>query len=150
MDQCLTALREEFAREPYARLFGIEIVEMEAGHAILKMKTKDVMNNLFGTVHGAAIYSLLDAAFELTVNSHGTVAVALGVNVNYLSPARSGETLQAEGREANRTRKISSCDIRVTGEDGRLVATCQALAYRMKDRLPFLPPEAATTIEKRS
>lgn len=150
MDQCISSLKKEFAQEPYAQIFGIEIEELEAGHAVLKMRTKDVMNNLFGTVHGAAIYSLLDAAFELTVNSHGTVAVALGVNVNYLSPARSGETLWVEGRETNRSRKISSCDIRVTGEDGRLVATCQALAYRMRDRLPFLPPEAAPTNEKRS
>lgn len=143
MDQCILSLKEKFAQEPYARIFGIEVVELEAGHAILKMKTKEMMNNIFGTIHGAAIYSLLDAAFELTVNSHGTVAVALGVSVNYLSPARSGETLQAEGRETNRSRKISSCEIRATGEDGRLVATCQALAYIMKDRLPFLPPGAA-------
>ena len=142
MDQCINSLKEEFTREPYAQLFGIKVVEMEAGHAVLRMKTTDVMNNLFGTTHGAAIYSLLDAAFELTVNSHGTVAVALGVNVSYLSPARSGETLRAEGRETNRSRKISSCEIKVTGEDGRLVATCQALAYRMRDRLPFLMPEA--------
>ena len=142
MDQCIKSLKEEFAREPYARMFGIEIEELEVGHAILNLKTSEMMNNLFGTIHGAAIYSLLDAVFELTVNSHGTVAVALGVNVNYLSPARSGETLRAEGRETNRSRKISSCEIKVTGEDGRLVATCQALAYRMRDRLPFLMPEA--------
>jgi acyl-CoA thioesterase len=142
MDQCIKSLKEKFAREPYARMFGIEIEELEAGHAILKMKTNEMMNNLFGTTHGAAIYSLMDAAFELTVNSHGTVAVALGVNVNYLSPAHPGETLRAEGKETNRSRKISSCEIRVTGEDGRLAATCQALAYRMRDRLPFLPPEA--------
>ena len=142
MDQCIKSLKEEFAREPYARMFGIEIQELEAGHAILSMRTGEMMNNIFGTTHGAAIYSLMDAAFELTVNSHGTVAVALGVSVNYLSPAHPGETLRAEGKETNRSRKISSCEIRVTGEDGRLVATCQALAYRMRDRLPFLPPEA--------
>ncbi|HON35507.1 MAG TPA: PaaI family thioesterase [Methanothrix sp.] len=143
MDQCLTALKREFSQEPYAQLLGIEIIELEAGHAILRMRTKESMSNLFGTVHGAAIYSLLDAAFELTVNSHGTVAVALGVNVNYLSSAHPGEILLAEGREINRSRRIASCDIRVTGGDGRLVATCQALAYRMRDRLPFLPPEDA-------
>ena len=91
MDQCIKSLKEKFAQEPYARMFGIEIEELEAGHAILKMKTNETMNNIFGTTHGAAIYSLLDAAFELTVNSHGTVAVALGVNVNYLSPAHPGD-----------------------------------------------------------
>ncbi len=138
MEQCLEALEKQFCEEPYAKTLGIEIAELEEGHAILKMKTSEKMNNLFGTTHGAAIFSLVDAAFELTVNSHGTVAVALGVNMNYLSAPLPGESLLAEGREINRSRKISSCQISVTGEDGRLIATCQALAYRKKDKLPFL------------
>jgi acyl-CoA thioesterase len=138
MDQCLAALKEHFLEEPYARIFGIEIVELEAGRALMQMQTSQRMNNLFGMIHGAAIYSLLDAAFELAVNSHGTVAVALSVNVNYLNAALPGETLQAEARETNQSRKISACEIRVTGKDGRLVASAQALAYRKKDTLPFL------------
>ncbi len=138
MDQCLATLEKRFSEEPYAKIFGIRIVELEEGRALLKMKTSENMNNLFGTTHGAAIFSLVDAAFELAVNSHGTVAVALGVNMNYLSVPLAGEHLLAEGREVNRSRKISSCQISVTGEDGRLIATCQALAYRKKDRLPFL------------
>ncbi len=130
-------LATHFKDEPYARVFGIEIVELEPGRAQLKMETKESMNNLFGMTHGAAIYSLMDAAFELTVNSHGTIAVALAVNVNYLNPVCPGETLLAEGRETNKSKKIAACEIRVTGSNGRLVATCQALAYRKKDPLPF-------------
>jgi acyl-CoA thioesterase len=138
LDQCLAVLEKRFEEEPYAKIFGIKIVELKAGRALLKMRTSEDMNNLFGTTHGAAIFSLADAAFELAVNSHGTVAVALGVNMNYLSVPLAGESLQAEGREINRSRKISACQIFVTGEDGRLIATCQALAYRKKDKLPFL------------
>jgi acyl-CoA thioesterase len=138
MDDCLAALMREFSEEPYARTFGIEIIELEAGHAILKMKTSEMMNNLFGATHGAAIFSLVDATFELTVNSHGTVAVALSVNMNYLNAPIPGECLQSEGREINRSRRISACQISVTGEDGRPIATCQCLAYRKKDQLPFL------------
>ena len=138
MDRCLNALKRHFEEEPYARMFAIEVASLEEGRALLRMKTTPEMNNLFAMTHGAAIYSLVDAAFELAVNSHGTVAVALGVNVNYLNAPRPGELLRAEGRETNRSRKISACQITVTGEDERLIATCQALAYRKKDQLPFL------------
>lgn len=138
MNDVLSVLRDRFSREPYSQIFGMEIAELEPGHARVQMQTTDRMNNLFSSTHGGAIYSLLDAAFELTVNSHGTVAVALQVNVNYLSAAVPGEKLTAEGREVNRSRKISACEIRVTGEDGRLVATSQTLAFRKKDPLPFL------------
>jgi acyl-CoA thioesterase len=137
-DSCLEALKKCFLEEPYARSFGIEIIELVEGRSVLSMRTSPNMNNIFGCTHGAAIFSLMDAAFELSVNSHGTVAVALGVNVNYLNAPRPREMLRAEGIEVNRSRKISTCQITVTGEDGRLIATCQALAYRKKDQLPFL------------
>jgi acyl-CoA thioesterase len=138
LDECLEALKTHFQAEPYARSFGIELVELEPGRALVKMQTREAMNNIFGMTHGAAIYSLLDAAFELSVNSHGTVAVALSVNVNYINAASPGETLLAEGREVNRSARISSCEIRITGKGGRMIAICQALAYRKKDPLPFL------------
>jgi acyl-CoA thioesterase len=137
MNSCLESLKEHFSIEPYPKIFGIVIVELEEGRALLQMKTSPSMNNMFDCTHGAAIYSLIDSAFELAVNSHGTVAVALGVNVNYLSGPRPGEVLMAESKETNRSRKIAACEINVTGEDGRLIATCQALAYRKKDMLPF-------------
>ncbi|NLH22745.1 MAG: DUF4442 domain-containing protein, partial [Methanothrix sp.] len=78
MNSCLEALKRRFAAEPYARAFGITVIDLEEGRALLQMKTDESMNNIFDCTHGAAIYSLMDAAFELAVNSHGTVAVALG------------------------------------------------------------------------
>lgn len=137
-ENCLESLKRCFLEEPYARSFGIDIIELVEGHSILGMKTSQNMNNIFGCTHGAAIFSLIDAAFELAVNSHGTIAVAISVDVNYMNPPRQGEFLRAEGLETNRSQKISACQITVSGEDGRLIATCQALAYRKKDRLPFL------------
>ncbi len=138
MVDCIQALKEHFGKEAFAGIFGVQIVELEPGRAVVRMETSDKMNNIFDGTHGAAIYALIDSAFELCVNSHGTVAVALGVSVNYLSAAGPGETLIAEGREVNRSARISACEIRVTDGAGRLVATCQALAYRKKDALPFL------------
>lgn len=138
MDRCLNALKRHFEEEPYARMFAIKIASLEEGRALLRMKTTPEMNNLFAMTHGAAIYSLVDAAFELAVNSHGTVAVAISVNMNYINAPKVGEILQAEGREVNASRKIAACEITVTGEDGRLIATCQALAYRKMEALPFL------------
>jgi acyl-CoA thioesterase len=138
MSDFLKALEEGFSKEPYAQIFGIKIVELEPGRALVRMETTQKMNNIFEMTHGAAIYSLIDAAFELTVNSHGTVAVALSVNVSYINAAAPGEVLLAEGKEVNRSSRISTCEIRVTGEGGKMIAMCQTLAYRKKDPLPFL------------
>ncbi len=138
MDDCLQALRKRFQEEALARNFGVDILELEPGRALVRMKITNMMNNIFDVTHGAAIYAIIDSAFELAVNSHGTVAVALGVNVSYLKPVIPGMTLLAEGREVSRSSRIAACEIRVTDENGGLIATCQALAYRKKDALPFL------------
>jgi len=138
LDRILVALQKRFEEEPYAQMFAIKIAALEEGRSVLEMRTTQQMNNLLSMTHGAAIYSLVDAAFELAVNSHGTVAVAISVNVNYINAPKVGELLQAEGREVNASRRIAACDVTVTGEDGRLIATCQALAYRKDEMLPFL------------
>ncbi len=138
MDDVLRSLTEHFEKEPYARLLGIQLEELEAGRALVKMSLSTDNNNLLGATHGGAIFSLIDAAFELTVNSHGTIAVALNVSINYINPVFAGETIYAEGIEVSRSNRIATCSIVVKGEDGRIIATCQTMAYRKKDKLPFL------------
>ncbi|MDM7911982.1 MAG: hotdog fold thioesterase [Methanotrichaceae archaeon] len=131
-------LAEKFREEPYAKLFGIDLVELGYGRALVKMEVKEEMMNLFGMAHGGAVFSLMDAAFELAANSYGTVAVALAMSVNYINPALAGRTLYAEAREVSRSSRISTYDLDVKGSEGELIASCQAMAYRKKDKLPFL------------
>jgi acyl-CoA thioesterase len=138
LDDVLRSLAEHFKEEPYARLLGIQLEELEQGRALVKLSLSAEDDNIFGATHGGAIFSLMDAAFELTVNSHGTVAVALNVSVNYISPVSAGETIYAEGKEVSRSNRISTCMIEVKGGDGRIIATCQAMAYRKREKLPFL------------
>jgi len=94
--------------------------------------------NLFGVVHGGAIFSLMDEAFQASCNSHGSVALALSVNVVYHNPARFGKRLVAVSREIHRTRKTGTYEIRVKDEEGVLIASAQALAYRKREPLPCL------------
>ena len=65
-------------------------------------------------------------------------AVALNVNVTYVSSPEPGKLLRAEAREITRTKKTAGYDIKVTEKGGRLIATCQALAYRTGKAIPFL------------
>ena len=55
-----------------------------------------------------------------------------------LNPSTPGDTLRAEAREVSRSRRISCYHIEVKNEKGDLIATCQAMAYRKKDPLPFM------------
>jgi acyl-CoA thioesterase len=96
------------------------------------------MENIFGRAHGGALFALIDEAFETASNSHGTVAVALNLNITYLSSPLPGTKLTAEAREFSRTRKTANYDIKVFDDRGRLTVSCQALVYRKENPLPFL------------
>lgn len=124
--------------EAYTRKLGLCVEEAAPGRAVVSMRVTDEMVNLFGTAHGGAIFSLLDEAFEVSCNSHGTIAVALNCNVSYVAPAFPGDTLRAVSAEVSRSARVATYDIRVTNQDGALVATCNALAYRKKEALPFI------------
>ena len=137
-EEVFEAIRKRVAEEPYAKKLGLVLVEVDEGYALVEMKFTEDMENVFGMAHGGAIFSLIDEAFGAAANSHGTVALALNVNVTYIQPPSPGETLRAMAVEVDRSETASTCEIRVLGEDGQLIATAQATGYRKKEKLPFL------------
>jgi acyl-CoA thioesterase len=137
------AIFREVAREPFARKFGLRLVALDEGYSLVEMTVTQEMENMFGIAHGGALFALIDEAFETASNSHGTVAVALSMSVNYLAPAATGNKLRAEARELNRTRKTATYDIRVHDDHGQFIASCQALVYRKGIALPFLEESAS-------
>ncbi|MCE5211563.1 MAG: PaaI family thioesterase [Deltaproteobacteria bacterium] len=132
-----SAILKKAKEEPFAEKFGLQFIEVQDGYAKVTMIFTPDMENIFGMAHGGAIFSLIDAAFEIASNSHGTMAVALNMNINYLASPQKGALLTAEAREINRTKKTAAYDIRATDDSGRLLASCQSLVYRLDKPLPF-------------
>jgi len=132
------AIWKRVAQEPFARKLGLKLVKLETGYALVEMTLQPDTANIFEMTHGGAIFSLIDEAFELSCNSHGTVAVALSMTVTYHRPPTQGAILRAESREIYRSRKTGTYDIKVTENEDVLIASCQALAYRKNEKLPFL------------
>lgn len=124
--------------EAYARKLGIRLVELKPGHAIVEMDYSEDDTNIFGMIHGGAIFSLIDEAFQASCNSHGRVAVALNVTVTYHQSPDRNSRLRAESKEIHRSQRTGTYNIRVTDGNNNLIATCLALAYRKSEPLPFL------------
>ncbi len=123
--------------EPFTQNLGIRVKSVEPGYAKVEMPFQESMRNLLGTMHGGAIFTLVDVAFELSCNSHGTIAVALNVNLSYFAAPEPGGTLTAEAREVSCTPRTGTYQILVTDDNGKKIALCQAVAYRKKHPLAF-------------
>jgi acyl-CoA thioesterase len=134
----IAAIKRQVEKEPYARKVGLRLVALAPGHAVVEMEPREDMTNIFGMTHGGAIFSLIDEAFEVSCNAHGTVAVALSMNVAYHRAPSPESRLCAESLEIHRSARTATYEIKVTDEQNVLIASCTALAYRKKDKLPFL------------
>ncbi len=134
-----TAIYRAVEREPFARALNMRLLELDLGYSRVEMPyDPSGMDNIYERAHGGAIFGLIDEAFETAGQTHGSIAVALNVSVTYVSSPRPGVRLIAEAREIHKTKKTASYDIKVADEDGRLIASCQALAFRTGKPIPFI------------
>jgi acyl-CoA thioesterase len=143
-DKVIDRIFRQVEEEPYARKLGMRLLEVEPGHAVVEMVPSGDESNIFGMTHGGVIFSLIDEAFQVSCNSHGTMAVALSMTLTYLQAPNPADVLRAESKEIHRSRKTATYLIQVTDEQGALIASCQALAYRKGVPLPFLNDEEGT------
>jgi acyl-CoA thioesterase len=139
MDEKLKkAIYKAVENEPFAKKMGMKLLELELGNSKVEMDYKpDAMDNIYQRAHGGAIYSLIDEAFETSCQTHGDIAVALNVNVSYISSPEPGVKLYAVSKETSKTKKIAHYDISVTDGNGNLIAACKCIAFRTGKPIPF-------------
>ena len=140
MDQKIkNAIFNAVEKEPFAKALKVNLIELELGYSKVEMQYEPAtMNNIYERAHGGALFALIDEAFETASQTDGTIAVALNVNVTYVSSPQPGVKLRAEARRISQTKKTAGYDIKVSDENENLIATCSALAYRTGKPIPFL------------
>ena len=133
------AIKNAVKRETFAQALNMKLIELEDGHSVVEMiYIPENMNNMYDRAHGGALFGLIDEAFETAGQTKGTIAVALNVNITYVTSPKPGSRLRAEANRVSETQKTASFDIKITDQDGNIITTCQALAYQTGKPIPFL------------
>lgn len=132
----MTDLATFLAGDRFATRNGIVLLEVAEGRARARLDVEPGHLNAAGVVQGGAVFTLADLAFAAASNSRGKVALAIEAHVTFLRPTRSG-TLLAEAREEGGSRRLSTCAVRVTDGEGRLVALFTGTAFRTDDPAPL-------------
>ena len=136
MSNDIEVIRRHFQNDHFAATSGVRLTELRPGFAKADLTVEDRHMNSVGIVQGGAVFTLADFAFGAASNSRGKVAVAINTSLSFLKATESG-TLIAEATEIARSRRISTCTVRITNGAGDLVALFQGTAY-IKDE-PFPP-----------
>ena len=110
-----------WAGDRASQSLGMEIVEVGPGRAVVRMTVREDMVNGHAIGHGGLTFTLADSAFAFACNSHGTVTVAAGFEIDLLEPARRGDLLVAVAEEQHTFGRNGIYDVTVTCDD-RVIA----------------------------
>jgi acyl-CoA thioesterase len=105
-----------------SQAIGLELLEVRAGYARLRMKVRPDFLNGHQICHGGLIFTLADSTFAFACNSYNINTVAAGCSIEFLRPVPADEELTAEGIEQTLSGRNGIYDIRVTNRAGETVA----------------------------
>lgn len=130
------ATGEAMARDDQcSRTLGLKLEEVGPGYARMSMKVTKAMLNGLGSCHGGMIYTLADSTFGFACNSHNHRAVATTCTIEYLTPAKLGDTLTAVGIEQALVGRFGVYDMKVTNQDGEVIALFRGKSTIIKGKL---------------
>jgi acyl-CoA thioesterase len=130
----MKAVEAYFKKDAYARLAGIQLLEVSEGRAKAMLAITEHHRNSAGTVHGGVIFTLADFAFAAAAHSQGTVAVAISSSISFFKAVSAG-VVYAEAREISIHPKLASYRVEVTDDKNELIASFQGMAFRKRDML---------------
>jgi acyl-CoA thioesterase len=137
-----------WADDRASRALGMELLEVRSGYARIRMPIRRDMTNGHGICHGGFMFLLADSTFAFACNSHNQRAVAASAEIHFLAPAQEGDVLTAEGVELHVAGRSGVYDMRVTDQDGRLVALFRGKSATIKGQFidrPGIPDTPAVS-----
>ena len=123
--------------DKFAKSIGAQLTEVREGYACAKLTIEDRHLNGAGVCQGGVIYTLADLAFAAVANSHGILSLGISNTITFIKSAQLGETIKAECTEQVNHHRLPYCDIKVTNEQGEILAIVTGLGYRMKKDFNF-------------
>jgi acyl-CoA thioesterase len=111
-----------WARDDASKWLGARLDAVGPGTASVSMKVEKHHTNGHDICHGGFIFTLADSAFAFACNSYNQIAVAQHNTISFIAPGFRGDRLTAQAREISRSGRSGLYDVRVTNQDGRLIA----------------------------
>ena len=124
----LSEFRTAVENEPISTFLGMKLVELEPGYAKVSMKMRPEYLTFNGYIFGGIITCLADQAFACAANSVGRMSIATQFNSHFISGPKPDDLLIAECRFIRKGRRVDICEMTVTNDEGKLIATATGTA----------------------
>lgn len=124
----LAEFRARVETEPISSFLGMKLMDLAPGYARVSMKLRPEHLTFNGYVFGGIVASLADQAFACATNSMGRTSIASQFNIHFVAGASPQDELVAEGKVVKKGRRVDLCEMTVTNQEGKLIATATGTA----------------------
>jgi acyl-CoA thioesterase len=124
-----------YSNDRASQALGMVIESTGPGTSRMSMPVREDMLNGHDVCHGGFIFALADSSFAFACNSHNHSTLAAGARIEFLAPARAGDTLEAVATEQALGGRTGIYDIVVSNQLGQKIALFRGNSHRIKGRL---------------
>ena len=122
MNELEETMRERLKKNQFMSYNHIELEPVEPDYAVFRLDIRPESRNIFGMVHGGALYTMADNAAGSAAHTDGRNYVTQNGSLHFLRNQTEG-TVRATGRVRHRGRSTVLVSVDITGQDQRLLAT---------------------------
>ena len=136
----ITQAQKEYARRiltlnPFVNMLGIELIDLDHGEALCRLKMEEKHQRAGGFLHGGVTASLIDTTLAFAIATHllpSENSVTIDLTVHYLRPIYEGE-VSCRAKVLRAGKRIVTASAEVCDQTGELAAT--ALSTYSKIRM---------------
>ena len=110
----------QMLENPFMQYNHIEIDSVTLDEAAMSLDIRKDSTNIYGFVHGGALFTMADSCAGLTARSDGRQYVTQNASVNFIHNVKSGH-LTAHGKTISRGRHVCVVSVEITSETGSLL-----------------------------
>ena len=124
-----------WADDGASKWFGMEIIDVDEGCAVLELTVQQHHCNGHGMCHGGVIFSLADSAFAFACNSRNQRTVAQHNAISFIAPGQLNDRLRADAREVSLAGRSGIYDVSVTNQDNTVIAEFRGTSRAIRGTL---------------
>lgn len=114
MNELEETMRERLKKNQFMSYNHIELEHVEPDYAVFRLDIRPESRNIFGMVHGGALYTMADNAAGSAAHTDGRNYVTQNGSLHFLRNQTEG-TVRATGRVRHRGRSTVLVSVDITG-----------------------------------
>ncbi|MDR3565985.1 MAG: PaaI family thioesterase [Negativicutes bacterium] len=125
-------VEEIFKDNPLSSMMEINIVTLCEGEVTLTMPIAGLIHtNVYGFVHGGALFTLVDSVMGIAGLTTGNLVVTNDINIRFITNAKKGNILTATGRIIHKGKDNIIAEAEIRDKRQRLLVKAQG-SYFMR------------------